>query len=54
MVVAAQPAVLDHAIGQIRPAVGALAVYKTVTAALIPVEDQILAEQAHGLGGARV
>jgi hypothetical protein len=49
MVVAADASLLDVSIGEVRAAVGAVAVEQPETAALVFVEHEVLAQEANGL-----
>src|SRR5262245_33227202 len=49
VVVTAQAAVFDDAVGEVGPTVGTVPIEKAERAAPVTVEDEILAEQAHGL-----
>src|SRR5262249_8466222 len=51
VVVATEPAVLDPAVPKIRAAVWAMATARAVVSGAILVEDETLANEAHGLGG---
>src|SRR5207245_10366657 len=49
VIVTPQAAILREAVAQISPAMGAVTVQEPVRAALVLVEDEVLAHQTHGL-----
>src|SRR5487761_1107873 len=49
VVIAAQPALLDEAVRQVRTAVRTMLVHKPVVPALVPVQSQVLAQDADRL-----